>query len=342
MSSTLSRRQVLHALAACGLAGALRAVIAKEDDVHLFTDPALARYGFGDGHPLGIDRQGAFLDEAQAQGLVARATVRPGRLATMAELARFHDSRYVDFVATAEARGVALLDGGDTPVFPDLFAASARVVGTALAALDDVMAGRAVRTLQPIGGLHHAARDRAAGFCVFNDLGVVVETLRREYGIRRVAYVDIDAHHGDGVFYAFERDPDLILADIHQDSRTLFPGTGRADETGRDAARGTKLNIEMPPRADDASFRRAWEAVEAHLARFAPAFIIFQCGADSLEGDPLAQLGYTHEAHAHAARRLRDLAERYAEGRLMAFGGGGYDRRNLGLAWSSVLRELLG
>ncbi len=339
--SSPARRACLQALAA-GLLVTFKPAQALEASVHLFADPELAGYGFGDGHPLGIDRQGAFLAEATRQGLVARATLKDGRVATRAELARFHTADYVEMVASAEAHGREMLDGGDTPVFPNVYGASARVVGAALEALADVMHARCARTLQPIGGLHHAARDHAAGFCVFNDLGVVIETLRAEYGIKRVAYVDIDAHHGDGVFYAFEADPELIFADLHQDSRTLYPGTGRADETGRGAAAGTKLNLEMPPRADDQAFFLAWSQVETHLEKHAPEFIVFQCGADSLRGDPLAQLAYSPAAHAHATQRLCVLADRHAQGRLMAFGGGGYDRGNLGRAWSAVLRELLG
>lgn len=309
--------------------------------MNLYADKSLGAYGFGDGHPLGVDRQGAFLRAAEARGLLARTRAGHARLATRAELERFHTAEYVALVAGAEAAGRERLDGGDTPVFPDVFAASARVAGTALVALEDLMAGRCRRTLQVVGGLHHAGRGHAAGFCVFNDLGVVIETLRAEYGIRRIAYIDIDAHHGDGVFYAFEEDPDLIFADLHQDSRTLYPGTGRADEIGRGPAAGTKLNIEMPPHADDRQFLQAWQRVEAHLAAHPPAFILFQCGADSLDGDPLAQLAYTEAAHAHAARRLCALADRHCDGRMMTFGGGGYDRDNLGRAWSAVLEALL-
>lgn len=201
------------------------------------------------------------------------------------------------------------------------------------------MAGEDPRTLQPIGGLHHAGRDHAAGFCVYNDIGVVIETLRRVHKISRVAYVDIDAHHGDGVFYGFEADPGVIIVDLHQDGRTLFPGTGRADETGRGAAVGTKLNIEMPPRAGDVEFMRAWPAAEAHLERYAPQFFILQAGADSLAGDPLAQLEYSAAVHAHVTRRLCALAARHAAGRLMVFGGGGYLHANLARAWSAVLAE---
>ena len=319
----------------------IRAAQVGDISVNLYVDDALAAYGFPDGHPLGIDRQGAFLHEAEKLGLVRRTIKQGSRLATRPELARFHGSNYIEAVVTAEERGLVLLDGGDTPVFPDVYRTSAHVVGAALEGLDRVMSDKSLRSLQPIGGLHHAARDHAAGFCVFNDLGVVIETLREIYSVKRVGYLDIDVHHGDGVFYAFEDDPELIFADLHQDGRTLYPGTGRAHETGKGAAQGTKLNIELAPYSSDVEFMQAWPRVEAHFEAFQPEFFIFQCGADGLKGDPLAQLQYSPAVHAHAAQRLVALADKFARGRIMAFGGGGYDRANLALAWSAVLRELV-
>ena len=309
--------------------------------MNLYVGDNLAAYGFPDGHPLGIDRQGAFLREAMKQGLVSRTTRRDAREALRDELLRFHSDDYVNLVFTAEERGIQLLDGGDTPVFPGVYRASAHVVGAALDGLAQVMNGDCLRSLQPIGGLHHAGRGHAAGFCVFNDLGVVIETLRRVYGVKRVAYLDIDVHHGDGVFYAFEDDPDLIFADIHQDSRTLYPGTGRAHETGKGRAAGTKLNIELAPFSGDAEFLEAWPRIEAHFEKFKPEFYVFQCGADGLRGDPLAQLPYSPAVHEHAARRMVALADEFAGGRIMAFGGGGYDRTNLALAWNAVLAEFI-
>jgi acetoin utilization protein AcuC len=176
---------------------------------------------------------------------------------------------------------------------------------------------------------------------VFNDLGVVIEALRAAYGVRRIAYVDIDVHHGDGVFYAYEDDPELIFADIHEDGRFLYPGTGHAHETGTGKARGTKLNVPLAPGAGDQGFSQAWPKVVAHLREFEPQFFLFQCGADGLEGDPLAHLRYSPQVHAQAARSLCHLADEYAAGRLMAFGGGGYNRDNLAKAWCSVLREFI-
>src|SRR5690606_31872976 len=134
----------------------------------------------------------------------------------------------------------------------------------------------------------------------------------------------------------------LVFADLHEDGRFLFPGTGAASETGIGPAKGTKLNVPMPPGAGDDAFRREWQRVLDYLDAAAPEFIILQCGADSLAGDPLTHLRYSEEAHAQAARDLRRLAERHAGGRLVATGGGGYDRRNLARAWTRVVQSLAG
>lgn len=338
-----SRRAFVRGAGCLCIAAAVPAVAKQSANmsVRLFTDEGLARYGFPKGHPLGIDRQGAFLRKAQDLGLLESLQICRGATASAGALQRFHDADYVERVRTAESSGLDYLDFGDTPVFPGIFEASSYVVGSALAALDAVMNGECSRTFQPIGGLHHAGRGHAAGFCVFNDVGVVIETLRSSYGIRRIGYVDIDVHFGDGVFYAFEEDPDIIIADVHQDPRTFYPGTGFAYETGKGQAEGTKLNVPLVAGSGDTSFREVWPQVEQHLEQFAPEVFIFQCGADGLGGDPLAGLRYTEATHAYAARRLVELARRSANGRVMAFGGGGYNRDNLGKAWSAVLMEML-
>ena len=306
-------------------------------EVALYVDEALGGYGFPDGHPWGPDRQDAFWREATRQKLDKSAEVCGSRAASETEIERFHDESHVRRVERLSALGYGSIDAGDTPAFPGVYQASAHVVGAALEGLQRVMAGEVLRTFQPIGGLHHAARDHAAGFCVFNDCGVVIDTLRSEYGIQRVAYVDIDVHHGDGLYYPYESDPDLVYADIHEDGRFLYPGTGAETERGRGAGEGLKLNIPMRPGAGDPQFMAAWERVEAHLRQHRPEFIVFQAGADSIAGDPLAHLQYTPAAHAHAARRLCVLANELCQGRIMGFGGGGYNRGNLALGWCGVL-----
>ena len=279
----------------------------------------------------------AELARSDSQGALAH---RSARQATRSELELFHTPAYVDRVIELSRRGEGLLDMGDTPAYPGVYEASANVVGGTLEALAAIVEGPAQTAFIPIGGLHHARRDGAAGFCVFNDCGVAIEAARRVHGITRVAYVDIDAHHGDGVFYAFEDDPELIFADIHEDGRFLYPGTGSRSERGRGSAEGTKLNVPMPPGADDAAFLIAWEAIEQHIDAAAPELILLQCGADSLAGDPITHLNFSPESHAFAASRLRALADRHSGGRLLAMGGGGYNRDNLARAWTRVVESL--
>lgn len=302
---------------------------------------ALAAYGFPAGHPLGVDRQGAFLTSASRAGLDRRVVIASPRAATRAEVERFHQPSHYDWIRIGAARGAGYFDAGDTPAFPHALEAASAVVGTALDAVDRIIAGDALRSFQPIGGLHHARRGRAAGFCIFNDIGCVIDTLRTVHGVKRIAYVDIDVHHGDGVYYPFEADPDLIIADIHEDGYVLYPGTGHAEEIGIGAAAGAKLNLPLAPGSDDRAFFAAWETAVAHVAAFRPEFIILQCGADAMTGDPLAHLRYTTVPYARAARDLRRLADQCAGGRLMAFGGGGYALDNLAAAWTAVLGELV-
>jgi acetoin utilization protein AcuC len=170
---------------------------------------------------------------------------------------------------------------------------------------------------------------------------VLIEHLRRHHGLRRVAYVDIDAHHGDGVYYGFADDPDVLFADIHEDGRFLYPGTGWRNETGLAAAEGTKLNLPLPPMAGDEQFFESWLLVEALLESARPEFVILQCGADGLAADPITHLGFSKAVHGHAARRLGAIADRHCQGRLIALGGGGYDRDNLAAAWGEVVGAFL-
>jgi acetoin utilization protein AcuC len=310
-------------------------------DTCLVAGERIARYAFGDGHPFGPDRHDAFFRELTAAGLDRRVRMLAPRRATRDELLLFHREEYVDLVAARSVTGEGCLDAGDTPAWKGMFEAACDVVGATLVATEALMGGQARRAFVPIAGLHHAGRGHAAGFCVFNDCGVVIEYLKRAHGLERIAYVDIDAHHGDGVFYAFEDDPALAFADLHEDGRFLYPGTGRADEQGEGAARGTKLNIPLPPGAGDREFLAAWPAVVAHLERQRPQFILLQCGADSLAGDPITHLALTEEAHAHAASSLCGIADRFAEGRILGTGGGGYNRRNLARAWTRVVQAFV-
>lgn len=309
------------------------------ENLWVCVDDALGEYHFGPTHPFGPERLPAYQRAFEASPWAGEVTRFPAEIAADEVIRRFHTAHYVTRVHGLAGTGMPL-DLGDTPAVPGIDRAAGRVVGTAVRAAEAIMRGECARAFVPIGGLHHARRNQAGGFCVFNDCGVVIETLRQEYGLRRVAYVDIDVHHGDGVFYPFEEDSDLLFADIHQDGRTLYPGTGHAHETGKGPAEGTKLNLPLAPGSGDDAFEAAWSDVEAYLEAGKPEFILLQCGADGLAGDPLAQLAYTDRPHALATARLRELAERHCEGRLLALGGGGYNLDNIARAWLAVTTEL--
>ncbi len=299
---------------------------------------AIAAYGFPGGHPFGPDRHDAFLQEFRRRGLPQAVTQAEPVMATPEQLAWFHTPSYIEKVRRLSELGHGLLDFGDTPAFKGVYEAAAAVVGSALLLVQEILNKRAANGFLPIGGLHHARRDSASGFCVFNDCGVVIEYLLAQ-NFNRVAYVDIDAHHGDGVFYAFESDPRLIFADIHQSG--IYPGTGDEDETGKGTATGYKLNIPLSYGANDNDFRFHWPRVLSFLREKKPEFILLQCGADSIAGDPITGMAFSPEVHRQAARDLAQLAAEVCAGRLIAFGGGGYNRRNLALAWNHVVEELV-
>lgn len=309
--------------------------------VNLYLSEALGAYGFGDPHPFGTDRMAAFFKETQKQSLHTRVNVITPAMCAESDLLRFHTRRYIEQVKRQSKHGEGVLDLGDTPAFVGVYDAASTVVGAGLHGLEQVMVGDTPRVFIPIAGLHHAQRDSAAGFCVFNDAGVLIETLQQQYGVERIAYIDIDAHHGDGVFYAFEDQPEIIFADIHEDGKYLYPGTGAIEETGTGAAKGSKLNIPLPPGADDTAFYKAWDIVEQFIDQARPELIILQAGADSIKGDPITHLAFSPDAHAHAAQRLVSLANRHCNGRIIGLGGGGYNRENLALGWNGVLKAFI-
>jgi len=308
--------------------------------VQLYLGPELARYGFGEGHPFGPDRMDAFWQETVRQGLDKNISIAAPVMACREAIERFHTSDYVERVISQSQSGEGYLDYGDTPAFKGIYEAAATVVGSVLAAAEEMINGTHKRCFIPIAGLHHARRNMAAGFCAFNDAGILIETLRSKYGIKRIAYVDIDAHHGDGLFYAFEDDAELCIVDMHEDGAHLYPGTGFASETGKGNAEGSKLNLPQRPGANDDDFLRDWPKAETFIRQSRPEFIILQCGADSIKGDPITHMAFTPASHAHAATSLCNIADEFCQGRIIALGGGGYNRSNLAMAWNAVLKQM--
>jgi acetoin utilization protein AcuC len=310
--------------------------------ITVYYGEALAAYGFGDDHPFGPDRLDAFWNTACLSGLNSKVQIASPVSASKQELELFHTHSYIEKLILLSAEGSGILDCGDTPAFPGIYESACVVAGCVLDGARRIIAGKTNRAFIPIAGLHHARRNTAAGFCAVNDIGILIEELRSNHDIRRIAYVDIDAHHGDGVFYEYEDDPEVFIADIHEDGNYLYPGTGFSSETGTGKAKGSKLNLPLaPPGIHNEDFFSAWNLIERFLATARPEFIILQAGADSILGDPITHMGLTPEAHGYATRQLCKIADEHCQGRLLVTGGGGYNRRNIADAWTAVLRALI-
>jgi acetoin utilization protein AcuC len=313
----------------------------KHNGCCVYLGDELASYGFGDDHPFGPMRHHVFKQAFYEKGLDKRTDILSPFIADQNTIELFHTHEYVEKVKEQSKFGTGYLDQGDTPAFIGMFEAASYVAGTVCNAIDQLMSGEYKRAFIPIAGLHHARRHVAAGFCVFNDCGIAIEYLRHKHKVKRVAYIDIDAHHGDGVFYSFESDPDFIFADLHEDGKYLYPGTGAITETGTNEAKNTKLNIPMPPGANDDLFKQVWPKVEDYLRQYPPDFILFQCGADSIEGDPITHMAYSESSHAYATQQLCKLADEYCDGKMLAMGGGGYNHDNIAKTWTAVVSAMI-
>ena len=305
----------------------------------------LSSYSFGEKHPFNSGRLDAFWSKFSQSETIDSGSLKLLCPASADEIAIsfFHDKDYISFVKDSSITGRGYLDSGDTPSFKGVFEASLYVVGSTLLAIDTVInqTNGIVHAFNPIGGLHHARRNSAGGFCVFNDIGNAIVYARKKYNLKKILYVDIDAHHGDGVYYEFERDPDLIIADIHEDGSFLYPGTGFESENGLGAGKGSKLNLPLQPGATDRDFISAFMKIEKFIDSMNFELIIFQCGADGLSGDPLTHLRYTEKSHEHAANVLHTIAHNKCRGRIIGLGGGGYNKQNLAIAWKKVVEAFV-
>jgi acetoin utilization protein AcuC len=291
-------------------------------------DESMLGYNLGD-HPLDPVRLELTVALARDLGVLDRdgVVVEKPRIATDPEVMTVHTAEYVSAVkAASKDPGFAGYGFGtmDNPVFPAMHEASALVVGATQRAAEAVWAGEHRNAVSIAGGLHHAMPGRASGFCVYNDPAVAIRRLL-DLGAERIAYVDIDVHHGDGVQEVFYDDPRVLTISLHETPLTLFPGTGFPAEIGGAGAEGTSVNVALPPGTDDAGWLRAFHAVVPSLLRaFRPQLLFSQCGADTHRLDPLARLRVTVDGQRAAYLALRDLAEEITDGRWVATGGGGY------------------
>ncbi len=299
--------------------------------------PRSTTYDFGPAHPLTPRRFGTGISLLEALGAVPGLDPEP---ATDEELGWIHDAAYVETVRTCSRDGSpaarAGIGPGDTPAFRGIHEASAAVSGGSLRGMEAILGGEVTHAFHPGGGLHHAMPARASGFCVYNDPALAIARARRD-GLR-VLYVDLDVHHGDGVQAIHWSDPGVMTFSIHETGLALFPGSGFTDELGGGVARGTKVNVPLDPGTGERGWLAALElALPALADAFRPDVVVSQHGADAHAFDPLAHLLVTTTAMGAAARLVDSLAHRWAGGRWLATGGGGYDvYRVVPRAWAQV------
>jgi acetoin utilization protein AcuC len=299
--------------------------------------PRSTTYDFGPAHPLTPRRFGPGISLLEALGAVPGLPPEP---ASDEELEWIHEPAYLDVVKGFSRNPLgpprAGIGPGDTPAFAGMHDASAAVAGGSLRAMEAILRGEAAHAFHPGGGLHHAMPARASGFCVYDDPALAIARARRD-GLR-VLYVDLDVHHGDGVQAIHWSDPGVMTVSIHETGLALFPGTGFPDELGGGDAVGTKVNLPLDPGTGERGWLPALElALPALAEAFQPEIVVSQHGADAHAFDPLAHLNVTTTAMGAAARLVDSIAHRWAGGRWLATGGGGYDvYRVVPRAWSHI------
>ena len=311
-------------------------------------DDEFLSYDLGHEHPLNPVRLALTMSLSRQLGVLDRpniTTVAP-QPAGEELLTLVHDPAYLDVVRVAPSHpwGIGYgFESTDNPVFPHMYETSALIAGGSVLAAEEVWSGRSQHAVNIAGGLHHAMRARASGFCVYNDAALAIAHLLAA-GAERVAYVDVDVHHGDGVQAAFYGDPRVLTVSIHQSPLTLFPGTGFPDETGRGDAVGESVNIALPAYTDDAGWHTAFHAVVPALLRsFRPQVLVTQSGCDTHHEDPLAELALTVDGQRSSYAALHRLAHELCDGKWVALGGGGYGLvRCVPRAWTHLLAEASG
>lgn len=312
-------------------------------------DDVLSDYDFGPEHPMRPLRLALTMSLARQLGVLDRVEVRAPIAADDDLLGLVHDPLYVASVRRAPDDVMGRLSlrwglgTGDVPVFPRMHEVSALVTGASVDAARAVWEGTHEHAVNLSGGLHHAMRDRASGFCVYDDPAVAIAWLLAA-GAERVAYVDVDVHHGDGVQAAFYDDPRVLTVSLHESGFTLFPGTGFPEEVGTGDALGTSANVALPAGTGDAGWLRAFHAVVPPLVRaFRPQVLVTQHGCDTHALDPLAHLQMSVDGQRVAYAALHALAHEVCDGRWVALGGGGYEPvQVVPRAWTHLLAEVAG
>lgn len=309
--------------------------------VILYEGEKLYSYGFPK-HILTSNRYKLFWNEMISSSLAKNnnLVIKESKPADIKILSLFHDKNYIDYVKKLSLSGKGYLDHGDTPAYKGMFDIALHAVGATLDAVLSIIDGEAEYAFNPAGGFHHAERDRGAGFCIFNDVCIAIEYILKRNLVDSVYYIDIDAHHGNSVYYHFEDNPKVYIFDVHESGKFLYPGTGYRWERGKGDAIGTKINISLLPGADDEDLINAINRAYKFGLSIDPDIIILQAGADGISGDPITHLNYSFNGYAKAVKMIRELSDNTCR-KLVVLGGGGYESQNVSRAWVLVLKILL-
>jgi acetoin utilization protein AcuC len=312
------------------------------DPVKFVFDHALLDYHFHDEHPFNQMRVVLTKELLEESGQLQKKHMLKPRIASDDEIALVHEYSYIRAVKSAGSMTPeSLIRFGlgteDTPVFPNMHEASAQIVGATLTAVDAVLRDGAKKAVNFAGGLHHGFKQKASGFCIYNDAAIAIKYIRKHFGLR-VLYVDTDAHHGDGVQWAFYDDPNVCTFSIHETGRYLFPGTGNVNERGIKEGHGFCFNLPIDAFTQDESYMQVYENALLEIAEyFKPDIIVTQNGADSHFYDPLTHLCGSMAIYEKIPEIALKISNTYCEGKWIALGGGGYDFwRVVPRAWAQV------
>lgn len=323
----------------------------KPADVRVLWSPSMANYFFGDYHPMHPSRLDATATLARELGLfdLKEVQLEEPEVAGVKELMLAHDYPYIDAVQKiSENPSLVIASCGlgteDTPGYAGVHEASARLAGGTYQAAQAILDGKVKHAVNFGGGMHHASRDHASGFCIYNDCAVGIGHLL-DQGVSRVAYIDVDAHHGDGTQSIFWDDPRVMTISLHESGMSLFPGTGFANEVGPEGeAAGTAVNIALPATTTDSGWLRAFNAVAPSLLReFQPEVIVSQHGCDTHMADDMSHMRISIDAQREIAAQISLLADELCEGRWIATGGGGYSCYNaVPRSWTHLIAVAAG
>ncbi len=308
----------------------------------LVYDEIYLQHDTGPHHPEGPSRLTAIYETLEAAGLLDKLLLIKPEPAERSFIELCHEPTYIDILRNAVNSSLDYLHTPECPLCPATFEVALCAAGGVLKGVDAVMEGTVKNcfcAVRPPG--HHAERSRAMGFCYINNVAVAARYLQTQHGVERVLILDWDVHHGNGTQHIFEKDPTVFYISLHQDPSSCYPGTGWASETGNGKGKGYTLNFPMAPGAGNEEYLEAMEKAERAMEKFRPQFVLVSAGFDAHLADPLAHIKLTRKGYQELTRRVKNIAEVHAQGRLVSVLEGGYNLKALGESVQTHIQVLM-